>query len=79
MLLKDYELAMDLLDETVAMGMPANTEGWATGIRTCARCGKIDEALYLYAKQLRMTVVPSKVTLSALRVRVGLPPPPPPP
>lgn len=63
MLLKDHDLAMDLLEETVAMGMPANTEGWATGIRTCARCGKVEEALYLYAKQLRMTIVPSKVCL----------------
>lgn len=59
--LRDYEMAMDLLEEMVDMGMPANAEGYATAIRTCARCSKSDEAVYLYANQLRMTVVPSKV------------------
>lgn len=59
--LRDYELAMDLLEEMVDMGMPANAEGYATGIRTCARCSKSDEAVYLYATQLHMTVIPSKV------------------
>eukprot|EP00903_Cladosiphon_okamuranus_P009597 g9136.t1 len=64
--LRDYELAIDLLEEMVDMGMVANAEGYATGIRTCARCSKSDEAVYLYANQLRMTVVPSKVTYKAL-------------
>lgn len=59
--LRDCELAMDLLEEMVDMGMPANAEGYATGIRTCARCSKSDEAVYLYASQLRLTVLPSKV------------------
>lgn len=59
--LRDYELAMDLLEEMVDMGMPANAEGYATGIRTCARCSKSDEAVYLYANQLHTTVIPSKV------------------
>ncbi|CAM9270052.1 unnamed protein product, partial [Hapterophycus canaliculatus] len=59
--LRDYQLALDLLQEMVDMGMPANSEGYATGIRTCARCSKSDEAVSLYADQLRMTIVPSKV------------------
>eukprot|EP00752_Nemacystus_decipiens_P010169 g9062.t1 len=64
--LRDYKLALDLLEEMVEVGKPANAEGYATGIRTCARCGKVDEALYLYATQLRMSVVPCKVTYKAL-------------
>lgn len=52
---------MDLLEEMVDMGMPANVEGYATAIRTCARCSKGDEAVYVYADQLRMAVVPTKV------------------
>lgn len=59
--LRDYQLAMDLLQEMVDTGMPANAEGYATAIRTCARCSKSDEAVFLYANQLRMTVIPSKV------------------
>lgn len=59
--LRDYQLALDLLQEMVDMGMPANSEGYATGIRTCARCSKSDEAVCLYADQLRMTIIPSKV------------------
>lgn len=59
--LRDYQLALKLLQEMVDMGMPANSEGYATGIRTCARCSKADEAVYLYADSLRMSIVPSKV------------------
>ncbi|CAM9671460.1 unnamed protein product [Pylaiella littoralis] len=64
--LRDHELAMDLLEEMVDMGMPANVEGYATAIRTCARCSKGDEAVYVYADQLRMAVVPTKATYKAL-------------
>lgn len=59
--LRDYELAMNLLQEMIDIGMPANSASYATAIRTCARCSKSDEALFLYASQLRMTIVPTEV------------------
>lgn len=59
--LRDSEKAMDLLDEMEQMGMPANAESFATAIRTCARCGKPDEATYVYREALRLAVVPTKV------------------
>lgn len=59
--LRDYELAMNLLEEMVDIGMPANSQSYATAIRTCARCSKSDEAVFVYASQLRMTIVPTEV------------------
>lgn len=63
--LRDYELAMNLLEEMIDMGMPANSQSYATAIRTCARCSKSDEAVFLYASQLRMAIVPTEVRSSA--------------
>lgn len=59
--LRDHTLSIALLDEMEAAGMPANAEGYATVIRTCARCGKKEEAVFVYSESLRLCIAPSKV------------------
>ena len=59
--LRDHTLSMTLLDEMEAAGKPANAEGYATVIRTCARCGRKEEAVFVYLESLRLCIAPSKV------------------
>ena len=59
--LRDHTLSMTLLDEMEAFGKPANSEGYATVIRTCARCGRKEEAVFVYRESLRLCIAPSKV------------------
>lgn len=61
--LRDSELSVTLLEEMEASGMPANAEGYATAIRTCARCGDIHKATALYARSLKLAIVPTSVRL----------------
>lgn len=61
--LRDFEMSMALLEEMEKNGMPANAEGYATAIRTCARSGRTEEAVFLYAQSLRLSIVPTKVWL----------------
>lgn len=76
MQLRDFGLSMFLLDKMEMDGMPANAMGYATAIRTCARCGKSFEAMLLYAQSLKLGIVPTKVRCwSGVRGR-QVPPPP---
>ena len=59
--LRDAEMSMGLLEKMEQDGMPANAMGYATAMRTCARCDKSFEAVLLYAQSLKLGIVPTKV------------------
>lgn len=65
--LRDSDLSVTLLEEMEASGMPANAEGYATAIRTCARCGDIHKAATLYARSLKLAIVPTPVRVCHAR------------